>query len=509
MQFRSSSHPVRRRTYSQIVSGVLLMLLGAAFLLSPLSARSQAPTPSLVAMTPTESVAVMTTAASAESTRVSEQPSPNATAPSNTTAEATTEPNDELPTNIAAATSLPTDSSTPDATALVTPTLVLTSEPTALVTPTLLLTPTTEPTALVTPTATLALTVSPLDEAPLTITMSAADEEARPSQQTSLTAIVDSGSAAARTARVEVELDPRLEAISASASNGTCAIDVPVVCTMSVQDGAPGVINIVAQVRADAPADGKLVSQAVARDDLHEMAASDPVTIAVRGATVAPQPLAPTTASPTSTPVPTLPASPTSTLEPSPTAVVAARSPIPASQGSHAVAPTATAGAIAQVATATPSATPEAVTTTSGVPPTQAPASTSSVSTPSRVPMPDDVFTAPEGENAQLPTPTNASVTSTVQATPESPVMQSNNLPNTASHAPLLGWSSMLLGFGLVANGARRIRQESAQIIAASRAVRQLEPLVDAIIYLNVLARDEAEQMQQVSGECVDRLKKS
>ena len=502
MQFRSSFCRFRRRTYSQVVSGVLLMLLGMTFLLSPLSARSQEPPPSPTAVPPTDSVIVMATAASAE-----------ATTPSNTD-EATTEPPAEPPTNVTDVTSLPIDASTLEPTDLVTPALALTSEPTALVTPILTLTPTIEPTALVTPTATLAPTASPLNAAPLTITMSAAADQARPSQQTSLTAIVDSGSITARTARVEIELDPRLEAVSASASNGTCVIDVPVVCTMSVQASAPGVITIVAQVRPDAPVGGKLVSQAVARDDLHEMAASEPVAIEVRGSVVAPQPLAPTTVLPTSTPKPSATMLPTSTPAASPTAVVV-MSPVPLSPTSHSAMPPATAGTVAQaVPTALPTGTPKvlpsaipAASAASQTVPTSAPAATAPASTPSRVPMPDDVFTAPEGEPQQLPTATGASATSTVQATPESPVMQSNNLPSTASQAPLLGWSSMLLGFGLVANGARRIRKESAQVVAASREARQLEPLVDAIIYLNVLAKDEAEQMQQLSGECVDMLK--
>ncbi len=353
-----------------------------------------------------------------------------------------------------------------------------------------------------------------VDEAPLTITMSAAATHARPLQHTNLTAIVDSGSATARTARVEVELDPHLKALGASASNGTCVVDVPVVCTINVEQGAPAVISIAAQVRPDAPAGGKLVSQAVARADMSEIVASEPVAIEVRGSAAVTQP--PT---PTSTPEPSPTALPISTPEP-PTAVVASMSPVPIAPSNHASAPssmpvatpTTQPDVIAQAATTLPGTTPAAATATFQTAPTSAPAATAPASTPSRVPMPDDVFTAPEGENKQLPTATSASTTGTstasmVTATPEVPIMQSNNLPHTASQAPLFGWGSLLFGFALVANGARRVRQESAQVIAASREARHLEPLVDAIIYLNVLARDEAEQMQQVGVECIGLLK--
>jgi hypothetical protein len=381
-------------------------------------------------------------------------------------------------------------------------------QPTALVTPTITLALTEQPDALVTPTLALVSPTALADEAPLTITMSAAATHARPLQHTNLTAIVD-GSTAAGTARVEIELDPHLEAISASASSGTCAVAVPVVCTIHVEHGTPAVINIEAQVRPDAPAGGKLVSQAVARAGVSDTVASEPVAIDVHGSAAVSSPSVPA-----STPEPSATTPPASTPEPSSTAVPV-MSPVPTEANHDAVAPGSTPAdtssskpnVIAHAATeALPSAAP-ATRVTSGAAPTSAPVATAPASTPSRVPLPDAVFTAPQGEHQQLPTAASASATSVVTATPESPIMQSNNLPHTASHAPLLGWSSLLLGFALTAHGTRRIRQESIQWAAASREARQLEPLVDAITYLNGLVREEAEQMQQVSGEYVDMLK--
>jgi uncharacterized repeat protein (TIGR01451 family) len=204
------------------------------------------------------------------------------------TATATTDP--ALPTATATAT---TDPALPTATATATTDPAL---PTGTATNTA--SPTVDPAFSPTPSLTPAL-----GEPPLTLVKTVSESAAQPGQPVNFTVSVFSNNGGPTPVEVRDTINPQLEIVSASASNGSCSVSGnTVICNVNAQAGGPATISITVRVRDNATPGARLANQALAQDARQFSASSDQVFVEVIGGTTNPPTATSGPAQPSATP---------------------------------------------------------------------------------------------------------------------------------------------------------------------------------------------------------------
>lgn len=368
-------------------------------------------------------------------------------------------------------------SETPTALPNETPTETPTSEPMVIPPTATIIQPTVDYGMTATPTFT-PLPTFVIGSTPLILDMTASGRTAKIGAQFSFFVAVRTASVETRTIEVRGSIDDQLEVVEAGSASGTCSVSNLVTCVLKASSAAPAEIIINVRVRSSATPSIVLTSQALARDDQRQTAASERVTVTVEGTAsnvVSELPQASATARPTEKPAPEdeqsveLPAPTRAPIEepalPNSTSEVLVVAEVPTNQTGDSASAAQAADGSPTVQTASESVSTQDQKVTPGLPPTLAPI---------------------EGESG---------------AGPVNPSTASPTLPHTAASLPTFGFGVGLMGLALTLHGTRRLRRADARFSGESAKLGQLSPLVNDAADLQHATVDEIKRMQEHSDE--------
>lgn len=302
-------------------------------------------------------------------------------------------------------------------------------------------------------------------EAPLTLTLAADVEAARPNDAVPVRVRLS-------TARPEAQVVVQISADGAaprraSSASGSCTVGASVICSLVARAGVPAEIAVELVVPGGAAPGAQIVITALAQDDVGGTAASDPARVTVLAAPPD-QPQAQTTAAPQATA--SLPDRPQATAVPQLSPPEATQGSAPAAtkvsppKATRATAPQGdgvitfdAAPAMTAQATQTPQATPPAqgdtVTFDAGAP--SSPLPPSSPPPPTAIPPAVPAVVAPTAAVAPAGIIAPAVVAAPPAAAPQAlPAMQ---LPQTIATSPLTWGGALVLMLALTLRGMRRV----------------------------------------------------